>query len=90
MFRDNHNEVLRFVTDPLVPFDNNQAVRDIRMVKLKQKISVFFRTDHGGEVFCRIRTYISTFRKQRYPILDLIQQVIRGTPVSFVKVKAEQ
>ncbi|TSA37309.1 MAG: hypothetical protein D4R64_05865 [Porphyromonadaceae bacterium] len=83
MFRDHRSEVLRFVTNPLVPFDNNQSVRDVRMVKLKQKISASFRTHHGGEVFCRIRSYISTLRKHGYPILESIHQAIKGLPVSF-------
>ncbi len=73
------NDVLRFLTNPLVPFTNNQAERDLRMMKCKQKISGGFRTTKGAEIFIRIRGFVSTARKQGWNVLESIQQVIRGS-----------
>lgn len=72
------DDVLRFLFDPLVPFTNNQAERDIRMMKCKQKISGGFRSEKGAKIFARIRGFISTARKQGWNIFDSIQQVVRG------------
>jgi len=82
-FSDKKQQVMEFFVNPAVPFDNNLAERDLRMVKLKQKISGCFRTKKGAEIFFRIRSYISTLRKQGYNILDSLQLAIEGTPVSF-------
>jgi transposase len=73
-------DVLRFVSDFNVPFDNNQAERDIRMTKVREKISGCFRTTTGPERFCRIRGYISTLRKQGMPIFSALGQAIAGHP----------
>ena len=75
-------DVLRFLTNLLVPFTNNQAERDLRMMKCKQKISGGFRSEKGAQIFSRIRGFISTARKQGWNVFESIQQVIRGcTPM---------
>lgn len=71
-------DVLRFLNDSAVPFTNNDAERDLRMAKCKQKISGGFRSVHGAEQFARIRGFISTARKQGWNILQSIQSVFTG------------
>jgi len=79
--REHKAETLAFMADLTVPFDNNQAERDIRMTKVREKIFGCFRTPTGAARFCRIRGYISTLRKQDMPILSALNQAIVGTPL---------
>jgi len=78
--KKNKDGVLGFMRAFNVPFDNNMAERDLRMIKLKLKISGTFRTEHGAKTFCRIRGYISTAKKQDWNILDAIEMAILNTP----------
>lgn len=72
--------VLAFLLDPNVPFTNNQGEQDIRMIKVKQKISGCFRTLFGAQVFARIRSYLSTCRKQGRNLWEACYQVVMGQP----------
>jgi transposase len=79
---DTHqSEVLRFASNFAVPFDNNQAERDLRMVKVRQKVSGCFRSGTAADHFCRIRGYIGTLRKQGIDIIEALRSLFAGNPI---------
>lgn len=77
-FRLHKEAVLRFLRDARVPFDNNQAERDLRMCKVKQKVSGTFRTEDGAKIFASIRSVISTLLKQDYPLIESLTAAYQG------------
>jgi Transposase IS66 family len=74
------DEVLRSLDDTRVPFDNNQAERDLRMVKLQQKVSGCWRTLAGAAAFLAVRSYVATARKQRMNPLAVLRRLFEGAP----------
>jgi transposase len=74
-------EVLAFLDDFSIPFDNNQAERDVRMLKVQQKVSGCFRSDWGADAFACLRGYLSTLRKQGVALLAALETVVAGHPL---------
>ena len=78
------DDVLRFLDNPLVPFTNNQGENDIRMTKVHQKISGSFRSKKGAEIFCRVRSYLSTCRKHDVSSSVALELLFSGELPLFV------
>ena len=81
--RDHKQAVLLFIHDFRASFDNNQAERDLRMMKVKQKISGCFRSLHGARIFATVRGYISTVRKQGFSALNALRHLFDDLPVAL-------
>jgi transposase len=79
--RKHQKAFLCFLEDLRVDFDNNLAERDLRMVKVQQKVSGCFRSMTGAQAFSRIRGYVSTLRKQGLPLVSALQATLCGHPV---------
>ena len=75
------DHILAFLDDLTIPFDNNQAERDLRMLKVQQKVSGSFRADRGAEAFARIRGYLSTLAKQGGALLAALEMIFAGQPL---------
>jgi transposase len=74
-------QVLAFLDDLAIPFDNNQAERDLRGLKIQQKVSGCFRSDAGAEAFASLRGYLATLRKQGQALLAALETVFAGQPL---------
>jgi hypothetical protein len=77
---DKHDDLLRFTVDARVPFDNNAAEREIRMIKIRQKVSGCLRTLVGAEQFCLIRSYLATTAKNGIGLLDALTRLANDRP----------
>ncbi len=82
-FIRNKSEVLRFMTDFNVPFDNNGSERDLRMLKWQQKIAGCFGTTEGVRTFCRVPSYLSSARKQGRNLLAALESALKGKPIAL-------
>lgn len=77
--REHEEDTLRFLIDPAVPWDNNQAERDLRMGKVQQKVSGGFRTEAGAVIFARCRSYLDTMRKNKMDVISGIMLALQGS-----------
>lgn len=85
--RDYESDVLRFMDNELVPFTNNMGENDIRMTKVQQKISGCFRSIEGASMFCRIRSFLSTCRKQGIKASQALDDLFQGKLPAFLTEK---
>ena len=83
-FKDYEDGILAFMTDPAIPFTNNQAERDIRMTKVHEKVSGGFRSPQGALFYCRIRSYLSTCSKRGIPGHEALRLLFSGALPDFV------
>lgn len=81
---DCENETLRFMENKIVPFTNNQGEYDIRMTKVRQKISGCFGSMKGAAVFCRVRSYLSTRKKHGVKTREAVQLLFEGKLPDFL------
>ena len=82
--RDYEQDALRFIDNELVPFSNNLGENDIRMTKVQQKISGCFRSIGGAQIFCRVRSYLSTCRKQGVKSSHALDLLFNGKLPDFL------
>lgn len=87
--RDYEDDVLRFMENGSVPFTNNRGERDIRMTKVQQKISGCFRSMRGAQVFCRIRSYLSTCRTHGVGVGEALERLFRDEWPDFIQEKLD-
>jgi len=83
--RDFEQDVLRFMEMESIPFTNNQGENDLRMTKVQQKISGCFRSTEGAKIFCRVRSYLSSCRKQGLTASHALTLLFQGKDPVFMK-----
>lgn len=82
--RDFEEDTLRFMTEAIVPLTNNQGENDLRMTKVQQKISGCFRSMDGARIFCRIRSFLSTCRKNNVSPTQALRDLFQGKSPAFM------
>ena len=82
-FENQYEEIMGFFEYDYIPFDNNQAERDLRMMKTREKISGTFRSDEHAQAFCDIRSVISTLKKQGRSVIRGIAEMLKNPREMF-------